>query len=128
MPSVECGLELSTSEDIVICEEQTIQLEGDIDGDYFSFNWTSDHGYFNDWNLNPSVFIDNAPCEFTLTALAPTGTNLIDNGDFESGNIGFTTDYILVILAVLMAGLIAAIVPARRASHIDVARQLSRRA
>ena len=93
MPSVECGLELSTSEDIVICEEQTIQLEGDIDGDYFSFNWTSDHGYFNDWNLNPSVFIDNAPCEFTLTALAPTGTNLIDNGDFESGNIGFTTDY-----------------------------------
>ncbi len=40
----------------------------------------------------------------------------------------FTSDFILVFLAVLLAGLIAAALPAIRASSIDVAQQLSRNA
>lgn len=42
--------------------------------------------------------------------------------------ISFTNDFILVLLAVLLAGLIAAMLPAVRASRVDVARQLSRSA
>jgi putative ABC transport system permease protein len=46
----------------------------------------------------------------------------------SGATISFTSDFILVIFAVLLAGLIAAILPALRASRVDVARQLSRSA
>lgn len=46
----------------------------------------------------------------------------------SGATISFTSDFILVIFAVLLAGLIAAIQPALRASRVDVARQLSRSA
>jgi putative ABC transport system permease protein len=51
-------------------------------------------------------------------------TPLQDSG----ASISFTSDFILVVLAVLLAGLIAAMLPALRASRVDVARQLSRSA
>lgn len=44
----------------------------------------------------------------------------------SGASISFTNDFILVLLAVLLAGSIAAMLPALRASRVDVARQLSR--
>jgi len=55
-------------------------------------------------------------------------TNIIAPLTASGASISFTSEYILVILAVLLAGLIATIVPAWRASHIDIARQLARKA
>ena len=90
---MDCDIELTVSDDIVLCGPAFINLDGDIDGDYFSFIWTSDHGYSNESNLNPSVYVDDVPCIFTLTAFELTGDNLIVNGDFEDGNTDFETDY-----------------------------------
>ena len=45
----------------------------------------------------------------------------------SGAQIIFTPDYVWVILAVILAGFIAAFIPAWRASHIDVARQLARK-
>lgn len=46
----------------------------------------------------------------------------------SGASISFTSDFILIVLAVLFAGLIAASLPAIRASRINVAEQLSRNA
>lgn len=42
--------------------------------------------------------------------------------------VSFTADFVLIILAVLLAGLIAAMFPALRASRVDVAQQLAQNA
>jgi len=46
----------------------------------------------------------------------------------SGANLSFTPDFILLILAVLVAGFIAASFPAIRAAKVDVAKQLSRNA
>jgi putative ABC transport system permease protein len=46
----------------------------------------------------------------------------------SGAGISITLDFILVLVAVLLAGFIAALLPACRASRVDVARQLSRNA
>jgi putative ABC transport system permease protein len=59
-----------------------------------------------------------------FSALSRIVTPLAASG----ASISFTADFILIVLAVLFAGLIAAALPAVRAARIDVARQLSRNA
>ncbi len=56
-----------------------------------------------------------------FAVLAKTITPLNTSG----ANFAFTPDFILVILGVSFAGLMAAILPALRASNVDVAKQLS---
>jgi putative ABC transport system permease protein len=46
----------------------------------------------------------------------------------SGAGVSITPDFILVMVAVLLAGLVAALLPAYRASRVDVARQLSRSA
>lgn len=55
-------------------------------------------------------------------------TRIITPLQASGAAISFTSDFILVISAVLLAGLIAAMLPALRASRVDVAKQLSRNA
>jgi putative ABC transport system permease protein len=55
-------------------------------------------------------------------------TRIITPLQASGASISFTSDFILVVLAVLLAGLVAAMLPALRASRVDVARQLSRSA
>ncbi|MFN3700985.1 MAG: ABC transporter permease [Alphaproteobacteria bacterium] len=57
---------------------------------------------------------------FTLLA------SIITPLEASGATIRFTAEFIFVILAVMVAGLIAAMLPALRASRVDVARQLSR--
>ncbi len=88
-----CSLDISVPEDYTICELGNYNLNGEINGDYLDFNWTSDEGYLNDSDLDPSVFIDGTET-FTLCARSIDNENLITNGDFESGQTGFTSDYV----------------------------------
>ncbi len=87
-----CGFTIEVPQDITICEPMDISLDGIINGNFRSFNWTSQHGYFNNINLSPSVFVDRTTT-FTLKAFAEPTSNLIVNGDFSQGNSGFTTQY-----------------------------------
>jgi len=54
--------------------------------------WSPSTGLSNPNILNP-VAIINSSITYSVTAYIPTGANLVVNGDFESGNTGFTNGY-----------------------------------
>ena len=91
-PPINIGVDLP--ENIVICEPGgCVNLNSIITGGNQCFFWTSDLGYFNDFDLNPTVCVQNEE-NFILTAIGfDLGPNLIINGDFESGSSSFYTDY-----------------------------------
>ncbi len=89
----QCDVEVSVPANFVICEPGNVDLEGIINGSESCLLWTSDQGFFEDQDADISVFVD-VETNFIFTAFGSTpGPNLIVNGDFESGDSGFTTDY-----------------------------------
>lgn len=90
--SQNCDFTINVPQDITICEESSVLLDGSIIGNYLSFQWTGTNGYSNSNNLSPTVFV-NQTTTFTLKALSDPSLNLIVNGDFSAGNGGFTTSY-----------------------------------
>lgn len=90
-----CTFTITIPDDITICEPGSINLNGIINGNYLGFNWTSSDGYYNDNNLNPSVFITKNTT-FKLKVIGDPAGNPIINGDFSMGNSGFTSDYLFV--------------------------------
>ena len=94
----QCDVTVDVPADITICEADDVDLEGIINGSESCFNWISDQGYFNDSEIDPTVFVDmNTTFTFTAYGTVP-GDNLITNGDFEAGDDGsFTTDYTTAI-------------------------------
>lgn len=96
--TAQCNGSVDLPADITICNPDDVSLSGTINGEYLFFEWTSDQGYQNSSDINPTVFVDETTT-FNLSAqLIPnTGSNLITNGDFESGNTGFTTQYTYVV-------------------------------
>ena len=95
--TAQCNGSVDLPADITICSPGNVTLPGVINGDYLFFEWTSDQGYQNDSELNPTVFVDETTT-FNLSAqiIPLAGSNLITNGDFESGNTGFSTQYTYV--------------------------------
>lgn len=87
-----CSFTITVPQDITICEPSSVELNGSISGQTLGFNWTSNYGYFNDIDLNPSVFVDKTTT-FKLKAFSDPAVNLIVNGNFSAGNTGFNTDY-----------------------------------
>jgi len=88
----DCTLSATINSDIDICDEQMITLDANVSGGYDSFEWTSTEGYSNTTDLDPSVFV-NTTTTFTFTATGLAGNNSVVNGDFSSGNTGFTSEY-----------------------------------
>lgn len=89
-----CNFTITVPDDITLCNEGFVNLNGQITGDYLTFHWNGSEGYYNDQNLNPNVWVTETTT-FTLAAGYNSTTNLIDNGDFEDGATGFTTQYAL---------------------------------
>ncbi|MCX6232783.1 MAG: hypothetical protein NTZ33_14690 [Bacteroidetes bacterium] len=58
--------------------------------------WTGPNGFYSPY---PNIVFNNATSAingtYTITGSALSGINLVTNGDFESGNTGFTTSYVL---------------------------------
>ena len=76
-----------------LCPGQTYDLNF---GAYNGERWTSDEPFTTIDDAN----IRLAPTQSTVyyfekPTLIPAGENIVQNGDFESGNTGFTTDYTL---------------------------------
>ncbi len=85
MASAQCGsfpiLELGN--DTILCQGQSLNISVPPGYDYFS------------WNVvpgNPTTINVSTPQTVILNVQNTTG-NLVVNGDFESGNTGFTTGY-----------------------------------
>ena len=93
--SAQCPITVDAGEDIYLCSPPSpTQLNGSIDGDYLSFTWSPTTGLIGANTLSPSVNVTQTT-KYTLTArAADLSNNLIVNGDFESGNSGFYSEYI----------------------------------
>ncbi len=85
-----CGVIVDAGADIYICDgDLPVQLDGSVMGSSTGFSWTSDPNLDDPSILNPMV---SATGTYTLTAQG-LEINLINNGDFEQGDTGFTSDY-----------------------------------
>ena len=92
--TAQCPITVNAGDDIWLCAPPTpTQLNGSIDGDYLNFTWSPTAGMQGANTLNPTVTVTNN-ATYVLTGRAvDLSNNLIFNGDFESGNTGFYSDY-----------------------------------
>jgi len=90
-----CNLLVSAGNDTSVCVPggQFI-LNGSVTGTPVFHVWTPVSGLNDPFILNPTANI-SVPVTYTLSAygLDTSNQNLIFNGDFELGNVGFTSDY-----------------------------------
>ncbi|MFZ4634389.1 MAG: hypothetical protein ACOYNO_09320 [Saprospiraceae bacterium] len=91
----QCDTDVSAGPDQFGCGTPTFAvLEGSINGPYVSFAWTPTAGMVGANTLTPSVTVSQ-PTQYVLRAkTVNTAQNLIENGDFEQGVTGFTSEYV----------------------------------
>ncbi|MFN8279920.1 MAG: gliding motility-associated C-terminal domain-containing protein [Saprospiraceae bacterium] len=89
------GLVADAGPDMLSCDSsQMLQLQGSIQGNYTKFYWTPSTGLDNPNSLNPMVLHKGkGTYTYKLTAEGISTTNLVVNGNFESGNTGFSSGY-----------------------------------
>ena len=88
------SLAVDAGDDLNICSlGQLVTLNGSVVGTYNNVQWEPSAGMSDPNTLNPEVFISSTTT-FTLTVVSNAVNSLITNGDFESGNAGFSSDYI----------------------------------
>jgi len=56
-------------------------------------NWSPASGLSNPKSLNPTVTVSTTSSLYKLTLITEKDTNLVINGDFSSGNTGFSSSY-----------------------------------
>ncbi|MEZ4955056.1 MAG: hypothetical protein R2825_15930 [Saprospiraceae bacterium] len=88
-------LPVNAGDDIYICSPgQNVTLNGSVGGPFSGVSWDPPFGMSDPNSLNPQVFVSSTTT-FTLTANGQGATsNLIFNGDFELGDVGFSSSYI----------------------------------
>lgn len=90
-----CNFSVVASPDTNFCDNITVQLQSNIIGtppSNATYSWSPTAGLNNPNIANPIASVTNTT-NYTVTASAVSATNLVTNGDFESGNTGFTTNY-----------------------------------
>ncbi|MCC7245538.1 MAG: gliding motility-associated C-terminal domain-containing protein [Saprospiraceae bacterium] len=90
-----CPITVDAGPDIYICAPPSpVQLNGDVSGDFISYQWTPSSGLSNAFLLDPTANVtSNATYVLTGRGL-DLNNNLVDNGDFEGGNSGFSSNYV----------------------------------
>ncbi|MCC6279599.1 MAG: gliding motility-associated C-terminal domain-containing protein [Saprospiraceae bacterium] len=93
--TAQCPITVSAGPDEVRCSSPaSVPLSGSITGSYLGFTWSPTTGMTGSTTLNPTVNATQTT-NYVLTATAlDASINLIDNGDFELGVGGFSSDYI----------------------------------
>ena len=91
----QCPVTVNAGDDVYRCAPPSpAQLNGDIDGNYLNFFWTPTTGMQGSNTLNPTVNVSTTTNYVLTVRAADLSNNLISNGDFESGNSDFTSDYV----------------------------------
>ena len=80
--------------DTIIYSDTPIQLQLSTNQVADYFNWTPTTGLSNPAISNPIATI-SVSTQYILEATYESDSNLVYNGDFELGNVGFTTQYTL---------------------------------
>ena len=93
--AAQCDLVVDAGDDVYLCLPPTpTQLQGSVQGVLLNFSWSPTTGMTGANTLSPTV----APTVTTNYVLTARGYNLNDNliinGNFEDGNVGFTSDYV----------------------------------
>ncbi len=89
----QCPITVDAGPDKYVCQPLApTQLNGSISGPYLSYQWTPTTGLSPSTSLTPTASVVTTTT-YTLTGKAVEGSNLIPNGDFESGNTDFSSDY-----------------------------------
>lgn len=93
LPSA-CNETIQAGPDQVLCYPGgTVDLNGFFSGNEISsLEWTPAAGLSDPFVLDPAATVTQTTT-YTLTIKAPSGNNLIINGDFEAGNTGFSSNY-----------------------------------
>src|SRR5688572_23801521 len=88
-----CPVFVDAGPDVDVCEGY-YQLSGSTGGNALAWFWSPETGLINPDLLNPVTYVDDS-VSYTLTAVAeePGSPNILINGDFEQGNVGFYTPY-----------------------------------
>ncbi|MBK8556077.1 MAG: hypothetical protein IPL65_10085 [Lewinellaceae bacterium] len=93
--TAQCPITVDAGEDVYLCVPPTsTQLNGDISGPYLNFTWTPVTGLIGANTLTPSVLVSQTTTYVLTGKAVDYSQNSIFNGDFELGNVGFTSDYI----------------------------------
>jgi hypothetical protein len=94
IPAFSCNETIDAGQGMTFCYPGgSLTLNGSFSGNEISsLEWTPAAGLSDPTILTPQATV-NQTTTYTLTIKAPSGNNLIFNGDFEMGNVGFTSDY-----------------------------------
>lgn len=105
-----CQETLNAGDDVTICYPGgDVQLNATFSGNpnqVIGIEWTPPTGLSDPMILDPVASV-NTTTTYTLTLQTFSGNNLVVNGDFESGNSGFTSDYLYNPVSLVAEGVYA---------------------
>lgn len=88
-----CQETVNAGNDTTLCYPGgSIQLQGYFSGTPLSIQWSPANGLSDPMILQPQAFVSQT-ATYTLEVTSASPINLVFNGDFQSGNVGFTSDY-----------------------------------
>src|SRR5574344_973556 len=76
--------------DTIITSNTTVQIQLTASSGAESYHWTPSIGLSNDTISNPIAIVENT-IQYVVETYYFIDTNLVYNGDFELGNVGFTS-------------------------------------
>ncbi|MFK8056606.1 MAG: SprB repeat-containing protein [Saprospiraceae bacterium] len=94
--SGQCNLTVNAGLDQVNCAiPSTFLLQGSISDQTYPFSWSPSAGLSSTTVLNPTATVSTQTTYVLTGSTIDFAGDLVVNGDFSSGNTGFTTDYVL---------------------------------
>lgn len=89
-----CDLIVDAGADQTFCEPgQTVNLSAQISGDFLSAGWLPQSGLTDPDQTATQANVDTT-ITYVVSVLSRSSDNLITNGDFSAGDVGFTSNYV----------------------------------
>lgn len=88
-----CDLSIDLPSEIVVCEPGSTTLNPDINNAFLTAQWSPTTGISDPTSATTTLTVSSSET-YTLTIESISTTELIFNGDFSMGDVGFTSDYI----------------------------------
>jgi gliding motility-associated-like protein len=99
-PKAQCVTILNLPDTITVCHNSQVQLNPSLDTSTVDrttdTTWTPSIGLSDPNIINPIASVANTSMLYTLTIEAVLAANSVLNGDFESGNVDFSSSYTYV--------------------------------
>ncbi|MBK9107228.1 MAG: hypothetical protein IPM92_02305 [Saprospiraceae bacterium] len=100
----QCSFTVDAGPDLKVCNPgDMVMINGKVTGSVQEIFWEPPTGLSNPRSPVTKATVPG-PIEYILTARGVSNINLITNGNFEAGNTGFTTDYMVGMTSCYGAG------------------------